>query len=276
MTYQQARREAEERFVQAGIPEAKNEAMLLLYHCCQMTATSFFMRGQEEMVAKEWNAYEEAIAKRCRHIPLQYITGEQDFMGLTFRVTPDVLIPRYDTECLVEAVLPLLHEGDRVLDMCTGSGCIITALMKLGPGIVGTGVDISEKALEVARENATVHGCEVTFLHSDLFDEVEGVFELIVSNPPYIRSAEVLQLEPEVMGNEPRTALDGLEDGLHFYRLIIKEATQYLSTHGYLCFEIGHDQAKDVMNLLEESGYCDRIVKKDLAGRDRVVIARKG
>ncbi|MBE5906920.1 MAG: peptide chain release factor N(5)-glutamine methyltransferase, partial [Lachnospiraceae bacterium] len=187
-----------------------------------------------------------------------------------------VLIPRYDTECLVEAVLPLLKEGDRVLDMCTGSGCIIVSLAKLGPEIDAVGVDISQGALEVAKENAWRLESDVKFLHSDLFQEVTGVYQLIVSNPPYIRSAQVDRLELEVMGHEPRTALDGLEDGLHFYRLIIKEATHYLASGGYLCFEIGCDQAEDVTKLLAEAGYCDRVVKKDLAGRDRVVIARKG
>ena len=182
-----------------------------------------------------------------------------------------VLVPRQDTEVLVESVLEVLKPGMNVLDMCTGSGCILISLMKLGGQVSGAGVDISGEALQVACQNAEKLGVETRFLHSDLFTEVEEKYDVIVSNPPYIRTAVIEELKEEVKFHDPFLALDGKEDGLYFYRNIIEEASDYLKPRGRLYFEIGHDQGEDVSRLMREAGFSDVTVKKDLAGLDRVV-----
>lgn len=197
-------------------------------------------------------------------------------MGLTFAVNEHVLIPRQDTEILVEEVLKELHDGMRVLDMCTGSGCILLSLLHYSNACEGLGVDLSADALEVAEQNAetlldAVNADRVHFLQSDLFDKVEGKFEIIVSNPPYIASAEVEKLMPEVRDHEPRMALDGTEDGLYFYRRIIEEAGKHLVSSGMLFFEIGYDQGQAVSELMRTEGYREVQVVQDYAGLDRVV-----
>ena len=197
-------------------------------------------------------------------------------MGLTFAVNEHVLIPRQDTEILVEDVLKELHDGMRELDLCTGSGCILLSLLHYSNACEGLGVDLSADALEVAEQNAetlldAVNADRVHFLQSDLFDKVEGKFEIIVSNPPYIASAEVEKLMPVVRDHEPRMALDGTEDGLHFYRRIIEEAGKHLVSSGMLFFEIGYDQGQAVSELMRTEGYREVQVVQDYAGLDRVV-----
>lgn len=188
-----------------------------------------------------------------------------------------MLIPRQDTEILVETVLEDLEPNMRVLDVCTGSGCILISLLKMlqdGRGqdtVKGVGVDISKEALEVAEKNARKHNTEAVFLQSDLFENVEGMYDIIVSNPPYIKTEEIEKLEDEVKLYDPMLALDGKEDGLYFYRKIIKESRKYLKKNGKLYFEIGHTQGEEVKTLMEEEGFSDVRVKKDLAGLDRVV-----
>ena len=192
-------------------------------------------------------------------------------MGLDFHVNEHVLIPRQDTECLVEQVLPYV-DGKRVLDVCTGSGCIAIAIAKLGKPFIVHGVDISEEALAVARQNADrLAEKQAVFIQSDLFEKVEGSFDLVVSNPPYIRSQEIAGLMPEVREHEPHLALAGKDDGLHFYREIIKGAMLHLKRGGQLFFEIGYDQGEAVQALLAANGYTEIAVVKDYAGLDRVV-----
>ena len=214
----------------------------------------------------------QLIEKRAVHIPLQHLTGEQNFMGLDFLVNEHVLIPRQDTEILVEEIMRDLHDGIRILDMCTGSGCILLSLLHYSNDCSGVGVDVSEDALAVARQNADrLAEKQAVFIQSDLFEKVEGSFDLIVSNPPYIRSQEIAGLMPEVREHEPHLALDGKDDGLHFYREIIKGAMPHLKRGGQLFFEIGYDQGEAVQALLAANGYTEIAVVKDYARLDRVV-----
>jgi len=276
--YEDARIEGVRRLEQAGIEEAENNGKELLFYCCDFTATAYLLHKMEEMPEEKVGEYFALIEKRQEHIPLQHLTGECYFMGYPMKVTPDVLVPRFDTEILVEEVLKLKaqFQAPRVLDMCTGSGCIIVSLKKLWREIEATGSDVSEKALLVAKENGLRNGAEVCFVHSDLFENISGKFDVIVSNPPYIRTDVIEGLAKEVKEHDPMLALDGKEDGLFFYRRIIAQGQNHLECGGYLCFEIGHDQAKDVSRLLADAGYEGIYVKKDLVGLDRVVVARKG
>ncbi len=258
----------------ADIEDAKVDAWLLLEYVTGVTRAQYYMDMQREISAEQEEAYRACIDKRVSRIPLQHITGVQEFMGMEFCVNEHVLIPRQDTEVLVEHVLDTLQCDMRILDMCTGSGCILISLLKLKEGISGVGVDISKEALCVAKENGRQHGVDAEFIHSDLFENVQGDFDVIVSNPPYIRTAVIEELQDEVRLHDPRMALDGLADGLYFYRKIVENSPAYLKHGGKLFFEIGHDQGTDVKCLLEAAGFEDVTVKKDLAGLDRVVSGR--
>ena len=217
------------------------------------------------------------LEKRSAHIPLQQIIGRQSFMGLDFYVDENVLIPRQDTELLVEEALQELHDGMRILDMCTGSGCILLSLLKYSNDCEGIGADISEEALKVAERTRVQLGLEnAAFIRSDLFEAVEGKFDLLVSNPPYICSDVIDTLMPEVREHEPRQALDGSADGLHFYRRILADCRAYLKPGGMLLFEIGYDQGEAVKRLMEENGFLEVEVKKDYGGLDRVVLGTLG
>ena len=207
---------------------------------------------------------------------MQYLTGSTEFMGLPFFVNESVLIPRQDTEVLVETALAMMKPECRLLDMCTGSGCILLSLAKLGTVAEGIGVDISEGALKVAERNRENLGLpQVRLVHSNLFESVEGVFDMIVSNPPYIPTEDIEDLMREVRDHEPHLALDGSKDGLLFYRKLAEESGRYLVPGGSLLFEIGYDQGGAVSQLLDQAGFKDIHVKKDLAGLDRVVYAVK-
>ena len=261
----------------AGIEEAALDARLLLEAVCGTDRNDLLVHGEQPVAPEAEEKYLNWIRQRAEHIPLQQLTGEQDFMGLTFAVNEHVLIPRQDTEILVEEVLKELHDGMRVLDMCTGSGCILLSLLHYSNDCEGLGVDLSAEALEVAGRNVlkvlTPEKAEhAHFLQSNLFEKVEGKFEIIVSNPPYIASAEVEKLMPEVRDHEPRMALDGTEDGLYFYRRIIEEAGKHLVSSGMLFFEIGYDQGQAVSELMRTEGYCEVQVVQDYAGLDRVVL----
>ena len=219
------------------------------------------------------------IDRRAAHVPLQYLTHEQNFCGADIYVDERVLIPRQDTEVLVAAALDLaamLDGAPALLDLCTGSGCIPIALSRLGDFGSITAADLSADALEVAKMNAEQNGAEIRFVQSDLFEAFRKKaerFDLITCNPPYIRSGDMAGLQPEVRDNEPSMALDGGEDGLDFYRRLAEEAGQFLNPGGCVCFEIGFDQAADVSALLENAGFKEVRVLKDLAGLDRVVTA---
>ena len=276
MTYRECYEQGCRTLQAAGLEEAALDARLLLETVCGTDRNDLLVHGEQPVAPEAEEKYLNWIRQRAEHIPLQQLTGEQGFMGLTFNVNEHVLIPRQDTEILVEEVLKELHDGMRVLDMCTGSGCILLSLLHYSNDCEGLGVDLSAEALEVAGRNVlkvlTPEKAEhAHFLQSDLFEKVEGKFEIIVSNPPYIASAEVEKLMPEVRDHEPRMALDGTEDGLYFYRRIIEEAGKYLVSSGMLFFEIGYDQGQAVSELMRTEGYCEVQVVQDYAGLDRVV-----
>ena len=277
MTYRECYEQGCRTLQAAGIEEATLDARLLLEAVCGTDRNDLLAHGEQPVMSQAEEKYLNWIRQRAEHIPLQQLTGEQDFMGLTFSVNEHVLIPRQDTEILVEEVLKELHDRMRILDMCTGSGCILLSLLHYSNDCEGLGVDLSAEALEVAGQNVlkvlTPEKAEhAHFLQSDLFEKVEGKFEIIVSNPPYIASAEVEKLMPEVRDHEPRMALDGTEDGLHFYRRIIKEAGKHLVNSGMLFFEIGYDQGQAVSELMRAQGYREVQVVQDYAGLDRVVL----
>ncbi len=255
----------------ADISEYCNDAHLLLEYVCNITRSDLYAHGDEEVSNEKESEFLVACDKRASHIPLQHITGVQWFMGLEFCVNEHVLVPRPDTETLVEEVLKDLHDGMRVLDMCTGSGCILLSLLKYSNNCEGVGADISEEALEVSRLNAKRLQTDAQFVHSDLFTDITGKFDVIVSNPPYIRTGEIDTLMPEVKDHDPFIALDGHEDGLYFYRKIITDACDYLKIGSLLAFEIGNDQGLAVKQLMETAGFKEVTVVKDLAGNDRVV-----
>lgn len=277
MTYRECYEKGSRILNEAGIEESTLDARLLLEAVCGTDRNDLLVHGEQPVEPEAEEKYLNWIRQRAEHIPLQQLTGEQDFMGLTFSVNEHVLIPRQDTEILVEEVLKELHDGMRVLDMCTGSGCILLSLLHYSNDCEGLGVDLSAEALEVAGRNVLKvlppeKAEHAHFLQSDLFEKVEGKFEIIVSNPPYIASAEVEKLMPEVRDHEPRMALDGTEDGLYFYRRIIEEAGKHLVSSGMLFFEIGYDQGQAVSELMRTEGYCDVQVVQDYAGLDRVVL----
>lgn len=274
MEYQEIYRWGASQLAEAGIEEASLDARLLLEEICGTDRNFLLVHGNEQVSEEKYESYINNIALRKSHIPFQRIVGYQEFMGLKFKVTPDVLIPRQDTEILVEEVMRYLHDGMRILDMCTGSGCILLSLLRYSNDCIGTGCDISEKALKVAEENAGALGLKADFVHSDLFEMVKDKYEFIVSNPPYIPTAVIPALMEEVKNHEPLTALDGGEDGLYFYRRIVKEAKEHLCPGGMLFFEIGCEQAQAVSALMEEAGYREVTVCRDFAGLDRVVHGR--
>ena len=297
MTWRELLAAAVERLTQAGIGEAQIDAWLLFSENFSMSRAMYFLKRDEMIPESEEGKIEEfirGIRLRSEHIPLQQITHHQEFMGLDFRVNEHVLIPRQDTEILVETVLrELKHRGReseiqndpkaemkplRILDMCAGSGCIGISLERLAAVSVAVlGADISEEALKVAGENGERLGCErYQTIKSDLFEKIEGTFEIIVSNPPYIPSEVIETLDSEVKDYEPRLALDGEADGLAFYRRIAREAAKYLTSDGRIYLEIGCDQGEAVSALLIEAGFCDVKVIRDLAGLDRVVSAVRG
>ena len=276
-TYREAVQRGCEALQEAGVPEAFLQAQQLLWYVCGMTPADWLMRREDSIPAREWEAFSAVIEKRVTRIPLQYLTGEQEFMGLPFRVSPAVLIPRQDTEHLVEEALACC-EGKRVLDMCTGSGCIAISIAKLGKPASVTGADISPEALAVAKDNAKRLEAEVTWVQSDMFAGIAGEYDVIVSNPPYIPPEQIVGLEPEVKDYEPRIALYGGEDGLEYYRVLVTEGAKRLrpagngEKGGILMVEIGYDQGVSVPALFREAGFADVRVKKDYAGLDRVVV----
>ena len=267
-----------EQLQKAEVPEYELDARLLLEYVCGTDRNTLLVHPDKKVEKDKAEAYVSLIEKRSKRVPLQHLTGEQDFMGLQFHVNEHVLIPRQDTEILVEEAMKYLHENMRVLDMCTGSGCILLSLIHYSNDCTGVGVDVSEQAIHVAKENASLLGLNdrVKFIHSNLFEEVEGRYDLIVSNPPYIATEEIEKLMPEVRDHEPRMALDGTEDGLYFYRKIIEDSRDFLQPGGYLLFEIGYDQALAVSELMRNAGYKEVTTYRDYAGLDRVISGYKG
>ena len=271
MTYREAIQHRKKVLSIAGVPDVKTDAWLLFEYVAKIDRNYYYTYIDEEITEQTLAEYECALKKRAERIPVQYITGETEFMGLPFKVNSNVLIPRQDTETLVEEALKVIRPGMKVLDMCTGSGCIIISIMHFAKEIEGFASDISRHAINLAKENAKMNNVSVTFETGDLFDHIRGNYDVIVSNPPYIRTEEIPKLMPEVQNFEPVQALDGKEDGLYFYRRIVEEAKEYLNPNGFLLFEIGYDQGKEVPELMENAGYKNVKVIKDLAGNDRVV-----
>lgn len=272
MTFREAMEAGETVLQSANIENAKNDAWLLLAMVCKINRTYYYVHMDEELTMEQVNEYENVLKKRTERVPLQYITGEQEFMGLPFKVSPMVLIPRQDTETLVEEALKVIRPGMKVLDMCTGSGCILISILKNVTDVEGLGVDISKQVLNVAKENAKLNGVAAAFERSDLFEMVTDTYDVIVSNPPYIPTDDISGLMPEVAQFEPYQALDGKEDGLFFYRKIVKECRNYLKEDGRIFFEIGNDQGAAVSEMLNYAGFSKVRIIKDLAGNDRVVI----
>lgn len=272
MTYREALVLGEKTLCEAGIADAKNDAWLLFAMACKIDHTFYYMHLDEEMPEDARHEFETLIHKRSERVPLQYITGEQEFMGITFRVNSSVLIPRQDTETLVEEALKLVQPGMKIMDMCTGSGCVLISILKNTHGVEGFGYDISKQAINVAKENAKLNEVAADFERSDLFDDVmEEQFDMLVSNPPYIRSEEIATLMPEVADFEPREALDGKEDGLYFYRKLIAGCPEFVKPGGFVLFEIGYDQGEAVSSMMREAGFSNVRIIKDLAHHDRVV-----
>ena len=256
-----------EKLKNAGVPEAELDARLLLEAVCHTTRNDMLLYPDKEVDEKQKENYVNHIQKREKRIPLQYILGKQEFMGMEFYVNKDVLIPRQDTEILVEEAMKHLHDGMHILDVCTGSGCILISLLHYSNDCQGVGIDISEAALSVAKENAArllevnvenhlENQQKISFWKGDLFDALPEMdkFDIIVSNPPYIETKVLETLEPEVSHHEPLLALDGKEDGLYFYRRIVENAGQYLHRDGMLFFEIGYNQAAPVTQLMKDKG----------------------
>lgn len=277
MQYRELYQLGVDRLLKSEIEEAKLDARLLLEYVCHTDRNALLVHGDREVSEERVETYVNLVMDREKHVPLQHLTGTQEFMGLTFQVNEHVLIPRQDTEILVEAAMKELHDGMAILDMCTGSGCILLSLLHYSNDCRGIGVDISADALTVARANAEQLLKEAKlkpeFLQSDLFTELEQgqKFDMLVSNPPYIRSDVIPTLMEEVKSYEPIGALDGMEDGLYFYREISHSAKPYLYRGATLFFEIGYDQAEAVSRILEKDGYKEIEIIKDFAGLDRVV-----
>jgi release factor glutamine methyltransferase len=281
MTYREMRMKTAGMLHEAGIENEAAESWFLMEFACGIDRSFYFLHEADEMSPEDEQKLSELAQRRCSHIPLQHLTGEQEFMGLPFWVNEHVLIPRQDTEILVEEALKKIPKADakkgpyRVLDLCTGSGCIAISIASFCPHTEVSACDISREALLVAQRNGQRNGVSVQFVQSDLFSQIHEKYDMIVSNPPYIPSAVIPTLMPEVRDFEPKGALDGMEDGLFFYRKIVRESLDYLMPHGELLFEIGHDQAQAVSDLMRENNFYDIKVIKDLAGLDRVVTGRR-
>lgn len=267
------------KLAEEGIEEFSLDAWYLLEYVTGVSKAMYFADPERAVSEENADRYIDCIRQRAAHIPLQHITGEQEFMGYPFYVNEHVLIPRQDTETLVEEAIQVMRPKMKILDMCTGSGCIVLSILKMCrekyymTELQGIGADVSEEALKVARENGRRLEVPVTWIQSDLFAKIpeEEKYDVIVSNPPYIETAVIDTLQEEVRLHDPYIALDGKEDGLYFYRRIISEAGKYLKPQGKLMFEIGCDQAEAVEELMKNAGYEQITVKKDLAGLDRVV-----
>lgn len=280
LTYRQMCHNGAAILADAGITDAEYDSFALLEYITGMDRTAYILNGSKSVPGDIAERYDAVIDRRSSHIPLQHITGQAWFYGRGFNVNSDVLVPRQDTEVLVSEALKVINAKDSVLDMCTGSGCIIITLAlekKLGRAL---GADISEAALKVASGNREKLGADdVTFVKSNIFSDInvndDELFDVIVSNPPYIATGEIETLTEEVRIHDPYIALDGLEDGLHFYREITQQSMNYIKSGGWLLYEIGCTQAHDVSDIMSEYGYSNIKVIKDLAGLDRVVMGQR-
>lgn len=277
------------RFLEKSeIKEAGLDAWLLLEYATGKNRAYFFAHGDETVEEDTVLDYRKLIEKRATHIPLQHLTHQAFFMGYEFYVNEHVLVPRQDTETLAEEAMKVLKnvKGPKILDMCTGSGCILLSLLLEIPNSTGTGADISPEALKVAKKNAKSLNVSdrAVFVESNLFSDIyfskkdgkDGqVYDILVSNPPYIPTEEIDGLMEEVRLHDPRIALDGMADGLAFYRLITEQAGDFLKPGGWLMYEIGCSQGADVKGIMENAGFVNTQIIQDLCGMDRVVLGQK-
>ncbi len=272
----------EETLKYAGIEEYASDAKVLAMFIFDLDYTGIFMKLNEEVSLEDAESYRDVISIRSTRYPCQYIVGSQDFMGYTFRCAQGVLIPRPETEILVEAALENTegYSELKALDMCSGTGCIGISynLKRREAGYKNDFVqlaDISAEAISLCEENVFNLGAKCDIVRTDLFENIEHCFDIIMSNPPYIPTEDIKEIMEDVREYEPLLALDGREDGLYYYNEIIIRTDRYLREDGILIFEIGYNQYPDIRELLINNGFTDVSVKKDYAGLDRVVIARR-
>ena len=258
----------------AGIEDAGSDAHILLEYAAGTDRSGYYLHMQEPVDSQTAARYEQLLQRRKKREPVQYITGETCFYGNTFSVTPDVLIPRQDTEVLVAEAEKRLRPGMQVLDLCTGSGCVLLSVLSR-VDVNGVGSDLSAAALAVAEQNRKRLGLRARWIESDLFAQIEDSFDMITANPPYIATDVMRGLDPEVIGYEPETALDGGDDGLDILRRIIQEVPEHLNENGWLLLEIGYDQGEAVSSLLQEQGFREIQIIRDLEHRERVAAGRR-
>ncbi len=277
MTYFEACRQVCDRLSAAGVQEPAIDARYLVEYVGDFTEAEYLLERNSEMPEEKRLLLEELTGRRCKREPLQYILGSQEFMGLPFICNNACLIPRQDTEILVERAMETVKklrgtgEEIRYIDLCTGSGCVAISLTKLCGISRAEAADISDAALDIAKKNAESNAVSINIYKSDLFENVKARFNIITANPPYIDTELIHTLIPEIWQYEPMTALDGGADGLLFYRKIAAEAPRYLLPGGFLLFEIGDTQGEAVSHLMTEAGFENVSIHKDLAGMDRVV-----
>ncbi|MDR0963049.1 MAG: peptide chain release factor N(5)-glutamine methyltransferase [Clostridium sp.] len=273
MTYWDAYEQGVSLLSEAGIADAKSDVRLLLSHVAQLSWHDWLTNPRQELDPYIESAYLKALQERAKRIPVQYILKSQEFMGLVFQINRTTLIPRPETELLVEEIQKHIKPNMSVLDLCTGSGCILISLLFHEKTCRGLGVDASEEALEIARINARnlIPQAKIQFACMDLYGTLSDHYDIIVSNPPYIHTAELDNLMPEVIEHEPRMALDGGVDGLTFYRRILSEGKRFFHAGTKLFLEIGYHQGPAVTQLLCEAGFTQVTLKKDYAGLDRMV-----
>ena len=282
MTFREMIRRGEAELAAAGIDNPAFDARELCLHLCGWNLSAYAARAGEETPPRLPDSYDALIKRRAAHEPLQYITGTAPFFGRDFFASPGVLIPRFDTETVIDAVLPRLRPGMRILDLCTGSGCILLTLLLEGPGdLFGTGGDISEDALSCARRNGARYapelarkGSSAEWIKSNLFAEISGQYDILCANPPYIRSGDIPGLPREVRDYEPGLALDGGTDGMDYYRTLAAGAPAFLRSGGTAVFETGFDEAEETAELMRGAGFSDIEIRKDMGGRMRAVLGR--
>ncbi|HXQ73452.1 MAG TPA: peptide chain release factor N(5)-glutamine methyltransferase [Pyrinomonadaceae bacterium] len=276
----EALRLASQELDQADVAEARREASSLLSHVIAKDRTFLISHAEDQLGEEELKRFENAIARRAMGEPSQYITGTQDFFGRAFCVTPDVLIPRPETELLVEAALEVLKTDSVICDVGTGSGCIAITLLCERADARAVAIDISEAALEVARQNAREHSVQerIDFVLSDCFsalNESASQFDSIISNPPYVSANAVPGLQREVRDHEPLVALSPGEDGLHVIRRLLDDSPRFLKSGGHLLMEIGFDQGETIQQLIDPNVWTLKEIRPDLQGIPRIVILQK-
>ena len=263
-----------------NIENSAYDSFALLSDMLNIDRAYYFSHENEAVLETVYKEYMKRIERRANHIPLQHIIGYTEFWKYKFFVNEYVLVPRQDTELLVEEALKKIDSNSTVLDMCTGSGCILISLALETNFIKGIGTDISKEALVIAGKNrASLEAKNVEFLESDLFKKLQGTFnhkfDVIVSNPPYIKTSVIEELDEEVRTYDPMIALDGHDDGLYFYEAITVQSVDFIKTGGWLMYEIGYDQAEPVKKIMRQCGFTNIEIVKDLSGLDRVVIGQK-